>query len=329
MKKLIIVSMLFFSCASKNKSNNLQTTYSTNNNRLPANFILAEPIWQKAVVKLLSSNASCSGAFVSDEGHLLTATHCLDLCEKSQEDGNNFCSLIISKKKIKFQVLLMHPCANNIKDTFQGVQGDIKKAICVNQADLALLKPIDFISLPSFNCLEIDQSSIKISENIFSLGYPAETNRPEGENSDGNSLYKAIGQVVDAPVCYKSNGQTVDFEKSMNSQWSVARKSGVFIQTTVDNVVGNSGGPLLNSNGKIIGVSSFSTVSLDYKTGSDMWDHTRVGVLNTAEECRGASYFARISILNQMAKEQNTLLNIEKIKCDQRKLKPNLADIPR
>jgi S1-C subfamily serine protease len=103
------------------------------------------------------------------------------------------------------------------------------------QADLALIKllktPVGVRPL-----LLADSSTIKIGQDVHAIGHP-------GDAAEWTYTRGYIGQILK------------DFEWGYND--GIKRKAKMVIQSQTPIMGGNSGGPLLNDDGEVIGVNSF------------------------------------------------------------------------
>lgn len=117
---------------------------------------------------------------------------------------------------------------------------DYKIGMVVNnneKADLALIKllknPIGIKPLSL-----ADASTIKIGQDVHAIGHP-------GMGSQWTYTRGYIGQIL--------TNHEWDYNDGIN------RKARMVIQSQTPIMVGNSGGPLLNDNGKVIGVNSYGS----------------------------------------------------------------------
>lgn len=250
-----------------------------------------------AIAKItMPDNSRCSGAYISDEGHMLTATHCLEGCFRSKPVDsprkNLTCTLDINGKKKKVRVLMMSVCPANqvIKESLEG------KESCPDEADIAIVLP----ETPpaDFACLGISTSVAAVNDSVTALGHPGSTSRPDGGNSDGAGMYASYGRVVQQDYCTVTEGKNL-YTSRLNG---VEKTRDHFIQTTVDVVPGSSGGPLINSKGEIVGVTSFITSP-----------HSQ------ERECKGGTFFEPLTSIDGMTTRWGTRGEIEKMTCDKRK----------
>lgn len=258
-------------------------------------------------IKFLLKNGqweSCSGAVVSDQGHIMTAGHCFENCSATKEQNLNsygtYGSLnLYSEKKDRpsqciatidgiettVDVKMTSACSFEEHLAAAGVNPPQK---CSIFNEIAVVLPTTQVTRK--NCLPFAQG-FKIGDRVYTIGYPSKTERGE-KDSDGISQYASFGEIIpysqkctilknswelDKMRNIEQPGDVVDFDPFLNP----ALKTGA-IQTTVDVVPGNSGGPLLNEKGEIIAVGSFADTQKN----------------NNFKQCKGAAFFSPISGAN-------------------------------
>lgn len=273
---------------------------------------VGRPTLSSAAVKIRvfqnDLSQDCSGVIVSDEGHLLTASHCLDICRFNEDGtptGKNRCLLKVNERPIGFTVLRGNTC--NIQ---QRQKAEVAKkygksladfpANCLDGDlnDFALLKPTALNDLGDFSCLEIGPQKPRLSEEVFAMGFPNQTfrtqhERPNAKDAPGGKLAISFGKVVSSNTCEQRWVAQDGFNRFIFGEREVPEKKeiqeivkqlwGHSIQTTVDINQGSSGGPLVNSLGQVVGVASVM----------DAWVH------NEKRECRGATFFQPVASLTR------------------------------
>lgn len=252
-----------------------------------------------AIAKITMPDGSrCSASYISDQGHMLTATHCLEGCFRSKRirapQRNLQCILDIGGKKTKVRVLMMSVCEASqvIKESLTG------KETCPDEADVAVVLPD---SPPaSFACLGISTTVANTGDAVMALGHPGYTNRPGGGNSDGAGMYASYGKVIQQDYCTVTEGNTT----RTHPLGGIENTRDHFIQTTVDVVPGSSGGPLINQRGEIVGVTSFITAP-----------HSQ------ERECKGGTFFEPLTSIDGMATRWGSRGEIQSMSCDRRKVK--------
>lgn len=244
--------------------------------------------------------AACSGSFVSDDGTILTASHCLDQC-RFKEDGSSkgvaSCRLKLNGVLQDVQVLKASSCGYMMKrDYLYSLrnQEDVSMypARCQGEDldDYAVLKPADPAALGGFSCLPVGADEAPLDASVFTMGYPSKTSRADtvrdSLDAPGKTLVVSSGKVVDQKTCDQYwqgsglMGMIFGREKQIVKTDLPANKGlGRVLQTTVDAVPGSSGGPLINSSGEVVGVFS----------------HFYSNVHNFSQECTGATFFQPVT----------------------------------
>lgn len=242
----------------------------------------------------------CSGSYVSDEGHILLASHCLDSCVKFQTNywtkeyrDQLTCDVVVNGKAITAKVELMSGCTlataeNRFKADVQGLKTRIG-AECKRFIDLAVIKP----QTPpeDFNCLPLAKRQPSKRDHLLLLSTPGETKRGV-DDADGNKLQLSEGRVIESSKCTVKEQKTLlqkIFSRSvrvpipshlqkMFNRWGL-------LQTNVDAAKGSSGGPLINRDVEVTAVSVLQMEPAHSET----------------RECEGATFFQPVSQLGEAA----------------------------
>ncbi|MEI6101310.1 MAG: trypsin-like peptidase domain-containing protein [Eubacteriales bacterium] len=171
---------------------------------------------------------------------------------------------------------------SNLKGDFQCLMGNVspgsdvsakaltmdlrKKGEPIPGKDIAILK-IDKANLPTVTLG--DDAALKTGDQVYAMGYPAITT----VNSDVLNIEQAISEPT-------LTSGIISAKKQMSGGWSV-------LQTDADIHGGNSGGPLFNSKGEVIGINTFGMID---KSGA---------------ESSGSNFAIPISIAKQFLNELN------------------------
>lgn len=270
---------------------------------------------QSGVVKFMIWKGRCSGSIVSDEGHILTAAHCVDRCNnKFQNTGdrveNLICDLEIGERAYRYKVEMLRLCKHEsfmevVQEKLRFPQDQLSesKQRCFDSPDLALLSPITPLDF-EYSCLQISPKDAKLRESVVAVTYPLATRRdlPKNSveyNSNGEDLWVSRGQIVNQDYCNLANMGSIDVSLDFTAALNVMKSN--YLQTTVDIMPGSSGGPLLNATGEIIGVASF------------MSEHN-----SEKQECRGATLFAPARHGLEKLEEQGYAYPWRDLKCSSR-----------
>lgn len=273
---------------------------------------VGRPSFATAAVKLRvfqgDLSQDCSGVIVSDEGHLLTASHCLDICRFNEDGtptGKNRCLIKVNDRAIGFTVLRGNTCTIQQRQKAE-IAKKYRKSLdefpnnCLDGDlnDFALLKPTLLGDLGEFSCLEIAPQKPRVGEDVFAMGYPNQTfraqhERPNAKDAPGGKLAISTGKVVSSNTCDQRWVAQDGFNRFIFGSREMPEKKeiqeivkslwGHSIQTTVDIFQGSSGGPLVNSQGQVAGVASVM----------DAFVH------NEKRECRGATFFQPVETLTR------------------------------
>ncbi len=259
-------------------------------------------------IKFLLSNGQwedCSGAIVSDQGHIMTAGHCFENCSDTKEIKTNpyemynsfssghsekkerpsKCIATIDGIETTVDVKLTSECSFEAHQKVAGLNPPQK---CSNFNDVAIVLPQNQVT--NKKCLPLAHD-YKVGDRVYTIGYPSQTERGE-RDSDGKSQYASFGKII--PYSQKCRilknswgidkihkldqpGDDVDFDPFLNPGMKLNA-----IQTTVDAVPGNSGGPLINEKSEIIAVGSFADTQKN----------------NAFKQCKGSSFFSPIAGVN-------------------------------
>lgn len=246
-------------------------------------------------------SGSCSGAYVSDDGTILTASHCFDECrfhhETGELNGVKTCYVDLNGSRQEVEILKASSCPFGLKemalkDLSRGSKSDDLPKGCRNGDldDMAVIRPTKVAALKAFACLPVATSDPALNESVFTMGNPAPTyrrhNMGDVSDSSGDRRMVSSGKVIESNTCeqlWQAQGiarlwygsKKYPEQKEISGMGAM----GIAIQTTVDAVQGSSGGPLINQNGEVAGVVSFGMAAFH----------------NAYHECKGATFFQRVS----------------------------------
>lgn len=331
----------FFSALSQNRSLCEKTDF-LEPFRAIADFGLEQAVIS-AAVKIKFKNSSgentCSSSRVSDTGHLLTASHCIEPCLRERlviqksplihgapptierfavSEKPVECLVEINGWQMRAKVIVANRCSVDASRTIAiesraGLMKLNPEAVdCGEYGDLAILEvPANVLS--GAKCLSMSEREATPNEEVAALGFPHKTDRrsfqnQNAANSDGESLYLSRGQIVRQDHCLSKSKDGL-IKHQLSERLSLMAETRY--QTTVDIVNSSSGSPLLDRSGAVIGVAESIAFS----------------VHNKREECEGATYFAPVSRLKKNAKAWDSHVDISRIRCDRESALPTRSSI--
>ena len=246
----------------------------------------------------------CSAAIVSDQGHILTAGHCIDQCLRdnnayTQSGGFHTvntevlsqvkCQIVVNNKKVDVKVLATNDCP-----TPEWTSAKAPKSC--RGLDYAILE-LDPPILSQQPCFRTSRRHPGPGQTVMAVGFPKASNRKSNKASardaDGKSQFISTGKTISAQdTCEMSvdnksvissifTGKETAGPKTLGDEqikFALERvNSKGLIQTTADILQGSSGGPLINRySGQLIGVASFFAGGRHGDTA----------------ECKGAAFFS-------------------------------------
>ena len=146
----------------------------------------------------------------------------------------------------------------------------VKAGETVPGKDVAILK-INATNLPTVKLG--DDKSVRDGEQVVALGYP------------GAATFNPLLKETEENIKPSLTSGAVSGRKTMAGGWEV-------IQTDVSTTQGNSGGPLFNMYGEVIGINTFGSIKLDESTG-------------TAQQVQGFNFAVPMTVVNQFLSESN------------------------
>jgi hypothetical protein len=231
---------------------------------------------RNAVHKIETQNGTCSATTISSEGHILTARHCLVKClilsgalQRKSEEGYDYfelsqealktarCDIKVDDKPVTVQIEATSPGLIFSFDEkgFQFVSPVKYKELVAkgytNDGDFAIVKPVG-LTEPT-PCVGLSERRVQPGDVQQTLGYPSETARPDGHNSNGVDLYYSQGTVISSIFensCVKSFQPTPyqinNMEKDFNTPTG--------FMTTLDAIYGSSGTGVADADNHIAGI---------------------------------------------------------------------------
>ncbi|RYZ83309.1 MAG: hypothetical protein EOP04_20215 [Proteobacteria bacterium] len=253
-------------------------------------------------VRIAQGGYSCSANTVADDGTLLTAGHCLEVCFPKEAFGRAGVAggskpLMLVTKEMIGQICNVQ--INGVENAYkiiaaQGCQVlpglDLKKsemAACGEVPDYAVLKPL--FPARGNPCLKSANKKPEEGAPIALIGFPNATNRKKNNSSardsNGRDQYISLGSVENKFDCNVPSPSALGWlgvggKKNSIFDGKIALRR--YIQVSADAVHGNSGGSLLDDRGETLGVLSQSF--------EDKWQE---------EHCQGGSFVTPISMIRK------------------------------
>ena len=285
-----------------------------------------------------SWSAPGSAVVVSNNGHLLLTSHQIEACLKDQKlfdkDGyvqsppaELICELSMKDSgRAKAKVLFTRACSSStaVKLEEQYFHGLLpEKSLtdaqrkCLIGKDLALVQ-VGPEHVKGLTCLPISTTPPPVGAKIMTVGFPDNTSRRGLRNVEDQGYlgsrraYAMFGEVLNTNECsihYTSD--EVDMLASLSQTESIARDKIALhglLQTDLLSQTGNSGGPVLNQNGEVIGLTTLSV---------------RPGATRAAGDphpCRGGQFTTPLSSLQASADmwNWNTKAKLPHLECDKK-----------
>ncbi len=261
----------------------------------------------------------CSGSVVSDEGHVLTASHCVDKCANDNTpivnnlDRHQLLNLNLpkaSKSQCKVKIdgvetvvdVKVQSC--DTKENFEALTKNPKtpEARCTEMSDVAVIMPkISFNNHPCVSTAE----NYSIGEKIYTVGKPKQTHRGF-KDADGKEVYASFGEIIpaqdkcivvrQADLLRGTSQPNYILNMPGFSPYSAYRQN--LVQTTLNIFSGNSGGPIINQSGEVIGVASMTA-----------------GYSDESRQCKGDTFFAPISRVSIKSSHIASGFSMESLSC--------------
>jgi len=232
---------------------------------------------RSAVHLLQSSNGQCTSTTISDRGHQLTARHCLQHClirskvfEWKKEQGlvdyfvtdpsrlgSATCRVSIDGKSQDIVIEATSPglIVSLDEKSFSSINSDKFKILqgqgYTSEGDFVVFLPRG-ISEPQ-SCIGLDFAGEFKGEDLQSLGFPAETSRPDGFNANGFEMYLSRGLKtggVEENECVKEEAPS--FEDLRNLKLKFDQPTSFL--STLDASYGSSGSAVINDSLKVVGI---------------------------------------------------------------------------
>lgn len=219
---------------------------------------------------LETENGRCTATEISNTGDLLTARHCLQIClirsgvlreklsngasffelERSQL-GKAACRVNIDGEEETVTVqatspgLILYSTRLTFKVTNPEAYERLRAQGYMEQGDFAIVRR----ERPSGHCLPLGKGPL--AGELRSLGYPAETHRPDGFNSDGKQLYFSQGKPLKS---VRENSCFGELDPFRQEQAVKDYDHPGATMATIDAYKGSSGSAVVNEWGEVTGL---------------------------------------------------------------------------
>lgn len=231
-----------------------------------------------AVKQIKSTNGSCTATTISSEGHMITARHCLRTCliqskvfkEVAVLGGATYyfdivpenleaseCSVKIDDQDVKIKIeatspgMILGMNENSLRTLEPQLFKDLVEKGYTKYGDFVIFKPKGLTGPQA--CVPISTRAVQAGDIQQSLGYPGETERPDGFNSDGESLYYSKGYVLASITENTCVQETTFSEYHYNKLFETFDDPRNFM-TTLDAIHGSSGTSVMGPDNGVAGI---------------------------------------------------------------------------
>lgn len=279
----------------------------------------------KAVHKLEELSNSCSGAFISSEGHFLTAIHCIKFCLDSEKLADFETGSFPKYKITRIKENTIGKICPFIKIKSLNLEGAQIAAIGSGYSlfDEAFFPYYDEMVLNNFSkyfedfvvlkfnitkpvsCLNLSEAEPLNNDILYSIGYPGQNTRSNGKGSNGNQQYITIGQktnsINESTVVQNLKllaSEPINKEQFADLLAKQLLQSGILLLDN-DNFPGMSGGPILNNKGHLVGVDFANMGVSSTINQSQYFKFSTLGVSisrirNSIELSNSSAYFNKL-----------------------------------
>lgn len=231
---------------------------------------------RSAVHSLKNDNGDCTATTISDQGHILTARHCVTKClirsryftAKVEQGVLNYferddsktqpseCPATIDGQNVTIQIEITSPGLIFSFDEpgFKSIAGELYRDMAArgytSQGDFAIFKIKGASPSP---CMGLSSTPARPGETQRTLGYPSQTFRPDGHNSDGVGLFYSKGTVIPSITenrCVMSAG----FDATKMTKIIATHDLDFQYISTLDAIHASSGTAAINDAGHVTGI---------------------------------------------------------------------------
>lgn len=258
-----------------------------------------------AALQATYDQLGCSGAFISNEGHFITAAHCMPITfneQKFEQFGatvsiptpaaldrvmrwqiSNSSSRKQTQVLAKFKILAFGKGILDFSSLFDSMlrAPEATKTLLASgfgySEDYAIIKFDDIKS----DCVKISKKSVVEGDGVWTLGFPINkggSGRMHWKTSPAVSFGKVTAGIQNNESARKVLNRYSPVQKAeILSALEAVRNPGL-ITSTLDGVGGLSGAPVFNEQGELVGVLN----SGNLMGGADNLDHYVEGVAQSA-----------------------------------------------
>ncbi len=275
----------------------------------------------KSTIFYLESNSGrCTASLISDQGHFLTARHCLQRClipngvfkwAPESTNGTQFYTLDPSKlghatcdvklngkpANVSIEATSLGFILKMDERSFQTLDPELFKTMVQNgftsEGDFVIFK--SELYKDNKKCLNlVNEASVLQKHNV--LSYPSKTYRTKGNNSDGESLFFSSGEYY-ADILANSCLKNVALNSLQVSQLQSRFNFATSFLSSVDAIHGSSGSSVFDDNLNILGILTnvFNFESLS-STESDLPEN---------RYCEGSAKTLKTSTILNILRQQN------------------------
>jgi hypothetical protein len=229
---------------------------------------------QKATHLLETQNGRCTGTTISTSGDLLTAKHCLQAClirqgvYQQKVDPKSVEYYVLNKESLgKAEcVISVDGKESNwiVKHTSPGLitKFEERSLRLLNRELFDLLRSKGYLANGDFvilspkekqnsPCISIAGGSSATNEDeVFTMGFPSETFRSDGNNSNGNDLFYSSGKMMNFAEGNCFAEAKPEKQADLLEQFN---EPGTFV-SDLDAIYGSSGSGVFNAKNQMIGI---------------------------------------------------------------------------
>lgn len=289
-------------------------------------------VLSNSIAFLESSSGRCSAVRVGRSPLYLTARHCLQGCliregvfqfadsfpmdviyyrlDRDQM-SKSLCNVVINSIAKEISITSTSPGfiprinERSMELLYRDKYHKLVQKGFTSEGDYVIFEILDQKNLnPDEACLELETHTSENGQEVFSLGYPSQTHREDGMNSDGVNLFYTSGKIKKSIL---QNSCLEEIELSSRQREDLLKRfefESSFI-SSLDVTFGSSGSPVINQNFKIQGILT-NVYDHSHHTQND-------GDKPVNRYCQGSAKALETSTIINHLRNQN--IDLEKFKC--------------